>query len=280
MPATAWRRDRSMSQTGEPERSVAGVAAVRWEKGGQRMDRDGRGERPDMSGALHFLRDEFVDVLRAARTLEVRGERLSRAQRLEVAEEIARRAEQAIDALDEALSAPEKVARERPPVSPVAPTAQLVVAEVEDVARSRDVQVVVGVPSGLYAAMPIDALRQVVRNLLIDACRFAPPESVVQLRARRHGGDILVEVTHRSNGESPVVRLAGIDGPAESPEARPGVALTLKVVRALVETFGGATNVTARHGRVTFSVSLPSVGALGSVVRELDPAARATSAAR
>lgn len=240
------------------------------------MEANGREQHPDLSGALHFLRDEFVDVLKAARTLEVRGQRLSPGERLEVVEDIARTAERAIDALDEALSTPEKVARERPPVSPVAPTSQLVVDELTDLARSCGVHVVVGVPTGLYAAMPIDALRQVIRNLVIDACRFAPPDSIVQLRAHRRDGDILVDVTHRNNGDSPPVRLAGLDEGHDAADGhgRAGVALTLKVVRALVEAFGGATSVTARHGRVTFSVALPSVGGLGSTVRELDRALR------
>jgi K+-sensing histidine kinase KdpD len=234
------------------------------------MNRNGRVRHPDLSGVLHFLRDEFVEVLRTARTLEVRGQRLSPGERLELVEEVARRAEHAIDAVDEALSSPEKVARERPPVSPLAPTAGLVVAGLEDHARSCRVTIVVGVPSGLYAAMPVDALRQVLHNLVIDACRFARPDSIVQVRAHREDADIVIEVTHRGADDDDDLRLETLgDGDRNHADGRPGVALTLKVVRALAEAFGGATRITARNGRVTSAVALPSVGALGSPIREL-----------
>lgn len=241
-------------------------------------NRNGQAAHPDLSGALHFLRDEFVKVLKSARTLEVRGARLGASERLELVEEIARRAEHAIDTLDEALTTPEKVARERPPVSPVSPTAHLVLAELEDFAHSCRVSIVHGVPGGMYAAMPVEALRQVIHNLVLDACRFARADSIVQVRARREDSEIVIEVTHRNADDDYDLRLTTLSEQAhDPPDGRPGVALTLQVVRALVEAFGGTTRVTANHGRVSFAVSLPSVGALGSTVRELDTAGRTSA---
>lgn len=231
------------------------------------MDPRDPGDQLDLSGTLHVLRAEFVCVLKAARTLEIRGQRLTQAEWMELVEDIARRAEGVIDALDEALTSPEKVARQRPPVAPVASTARLVADELADFARSCGVSVVLGVPGGLYAAMPVDALRQVLHNLTIDACRFARPDSVVQVRARQEGDEVLIDVSHRGGTEGDDVRLARLDDPARSTSdvLRPGVALTLKVVRALVQAFGGVTSVTVTQGRVTFSLALPGVPPGGGV---------------
>lgn len=218
------------------------------------------GDHLDLSGTLHALRAEFVGVLKDARTLEIRGQRLTQSEWMDLVEDIARRAEGVIDALDEALSSPEKVARRRPPVAPVGSTARLVADELSDFARSCRVSIVLGVPSGLYAAMPVDALRQVLHNLTIDACRFARPDSVVQVRARRERDEVLVDVSHRGGSEGDDVRLATLDDAARgASDVRPGVALTLKVVRALVQAFGGVTSVTVTNGRVTFSLALPGV---------------------
>jgi two-component system, OmpR family, sensor histidine kinase KdpD len=106
------------------------------------------------------------------------------------------------------------------------------------------------------------ALEHVLFNLLDNAAKYTAPGSLVQLRALRRSGSVVIEVTDEGEGIRPedLERIfdkfyrASHDGPQRS-----GIGLGLAICRGYVEAMGGriiAGNRTDRAGAV-FNITMP-----------------------
>ena len=107
-----------------------------------------------------------------------------------------------------------------------------------------------------------DRLKQVLLNLLSNACRYSPPEADVTLRAERNGDEYRVDVIDRGAGIAPehigmlFQRFARVRTP-DTAKVR-GTGLGLYISRRIVEAHGGRIWVDSRPGAgSTFSVMLP-----------------------
>ncbi len=106
-----------------------------------------------------------------------------------------------------------------------------------------------------------DALARVLRNLIGNAVKYAPPGTVVVVRARAHGSMVEIAVEDRGPGIAaealprlfePYYRAPGAEAMA------PGTGLGLAVVKALVEAHGGRATVESELGKGTcVSFTLP-----------------------
>ena len=102
--------------------------------------------------------------------------------------------------------------------------------------------VVSEVDEGLAAYVDAVSLDQVVRALADHVRADARKDRTVTLRARREGGDILVEVLYGSGrSEVELRRLFQPFGSREAAETGAPATLALYVVRRLVEAHGGRT---------------------------------------
>lgn len=104
-------------------------------------------------------------------------------------------------------------------------------------------------------------LDRIVLNLLLNALKFSPPESPVELGAARESGRIAIRVADRGPG------IAREDLPhlfdryyrGRRTSMATGLGIGLYSVRLLVEAHGGSVRVeTGASGGTTFVVSLPA----------------------
>jgi signal transduction histidine kinase len=124
-----------------------------------------------------------------------------------------------------------------------------------------DVTLAVDCPDGFTVCMDPDALRQILRNLLDNALRYAPSGSQVTLSARRAGEHARIEVSDGGPGIPTdhlgrvFERFYRVDA-ARSREAG-GTGLGLSIVKHLAAAHGGETGIESEVGtgtRVWFTV--------------------------
>ncbi len=127
-----------------------------------------------------------------------------------------------------------------------------------------DRSVVLVAPEPVVVLGAEDQIRQVLANLLTNACRHTPAGTAVELAVRISAGEGLVEVTDDGDGLSPEAIEHVFDRFWREDKARAarrdqgGSGLGLSIVDALVTAHGGsvrAENVTGRGAR--FTVSFP-----------------------
>ena len=118
-----------------------------------------------------------------------------------------------------------------------------------------------------------DRLRQVVRNLLVNAIKFTPEGGHVMMRAGAEPGAVVVSIEDTGIGIEPQFLSQVFDRFAQAERGRTrgsgGLGLGLAIVRHLVELHGGAVEATSK-GRgcgATFTVRLPAIR------RDRDPSA-------
>lgn len=104
-------------------------------------------------------------------------------------------------------------------------------------------------------------LIQVFVNLLANACKYAPENSIVRVGAELHGGRVLTWVEDEGPGV-PEAQLGSIfdrfsRGPEQEPDAG-GLGLGLWIVKSIVERHGGQiTAFRTADNRTRFSFNLP-----------------------
>ena len=105
-------------------------------------------------------------------------------------------------------------------------------------------------------------LEHVLFNLLDNAAKYTPPESLIQLRAVREQDHVAIEVIDEGGGIRPADLERIFDkffrGKRQGPQS-PGIGLGLSICRGYVEAMGGqimARNRTDRGGAV-FTIALP-----------------------
>lgn len=125
-------------------------------------------------------------------------------------------------------------------------------------------------------------LVQVFNNLLVNAIKFTPAGGLIQVRARREGDEMVVDVQDSGVGIAPEDLDHIFDlfyqAPQKADRARGGLGLGLSIVKSLVRMHGGIVRATsAGPGQGTcVSVRLPSCEAPATApVAESLPPARA-----
>jgi two-component system, OmpR family, sensor histidine kinase KdpD len=137
-------------------------------------------------------------------------------------------------------------------------------------------RVAVDVPADL-PMLRIDAVlfEQVLFNLLDNAAKYAPPGSRIDLRARREGGKIAIEVCDEGPGipDGEWERIFDKFHRVQAQDRRrAGTGLGLAICRGFVEAQGGRISAGNRHDRsgavVTIRMPLPAEVEIGDGVAE------------
>ncbi|MFT3736890.1 MAG: HAMP domain-containing sensor histidine kinase [Rhodocyclaceae bacterium] len=118
--------------------------------------------------------------------------------------------------------------------------------------------------AGITIEADREKLRIVLDNLLSNAAKYAPEESIIDLVAKQNADEVLIEVTDLGPGIAPEQRER-IFEPFVQGEPPPydvsikGTGLGLSIVRELVTAHGGSVNISNNlpHG-TRFGVHLPS----------------------
>jgi signal transduction histidine kinase len=134
----------------------------------------------------------------------------------------------------------------------------VVAGEVRPRADQNGTTLVVRVDDGLHALADRRALRQVLTNLLSNACKFTH-QGRVTLWARAEGQRLVVDVEDTGVGMSPE-DLAVVFEPFQQGYAgqNQGTGLGLAICQRLVQGMGGQLTVTSEEGRGScFRVDLP-----------------------
>ncbi len=105
-----------------------------------------------------------------------------------------------------------------------------------------------------------EALERNLNNLLTNAVKYSPPQSPIDINARRRDGEVCISVIDRGRGIDPEDQphlferfYRGTKAPREG-----GLGLGLYITRTLVEAQGGKIWVESEPGRgSTFSFTLP-----------------------
>jgi len=115
-------------------------------------------------------------------------------------------------------------------------------------------------PDGLRILSDPLRLQQVLENLLANAIKFSPAESVVQLALRAEGQSLVWEVRDQGPGvpEDEQGRIFERFYRSPGTRAKPGTGLGLAIVKHLCRLMGGEVMVESRAGQgATFRVRLP-----------------------
>jgi CheY-like chemotaxis protein/anti-sigma regulatory factor (Ser/Thr protein kinase) len=141
--------------------------------------------------------------------------------------------------------------------------------------EERQHRLTVDVPAtGLVVNGDADRLAQVVANLLANAAKYTPTGGHVQVRARRDGDEVFVDIADDGQGLPPdlVPHIFDlfVQGPRASDRREGGLGLGLTLVRSLVAMHGGRVDAhsdgPARGS--TFTVRLPVTTARPEVAQE------------
>ena len=117
--------------------------------------------------------------------------------------------------------------------------------------------------TGLVVDGDVDRLSQVLANLLSNAAKYTPPGGHVQVRGRRDGAEVVVDIADNGQGLPldllPHVFDLFVQGPRTSDRREGGLGLGLTLVRSLVAMHNGRVEVHSDGPACgsTFTVRLP-----------------------
>jgi signal transduction histidine kinase len=139
-----------------------------------------------------------------------------------------------------------------------------VIEDLDDVPGRERLDLEVDLRAAREVAMPAEALRLVMVNLLGNALKYATPLTTVRVSVRAAGPSLLavsvsnagppITAADRERIFEPFVQLD-----SSLTRSASGVGLGLHIVRRLVESYGGVVDVDSVDDLVTFTVTVPTV---------------------
>jgi signal transduction histidine kinase len=213
----------------------------------------------------HELRTPLTGILGFGELLLTRDDRLSSAQRKEHLGRILREARRLQRVVDNLVYSSKVIQQDGSAAADFRGVLGAVIEDLDDVPeRERlDLEVDLQAPAR-EVAMPAEALRLVMVNLLGNALKYATPLTCVRVAARPAGPAMLavsvsndgppITAADRRRIFEPFVQLD-----SSLTRSASGVGLGLHIVRRLVESYGGTVAVDSADGLVTFTVTLPAV---------------------
>ena len=212
----------------------------------------------------HELRTPLTGILGFGELLLTRDDRLTTAQRKEHLGRILREARRLQRVVDNLVYSSKVIQQDGSAAADLRGVVRAVVEDLDDVPERERLDLEVDLGAAREVAMPAEALRLVMVNLLGNALKYATPLTTVRLNTRAAGPSLLaVSVTNvgppitladRARIFEPFVQLD-----SSLTRSVAGVGLGLHIVRRLVESYGGTVEVDSTGDLVTFTVAVPTV---------------------
>ncbi len=234
-----------------------------------------------LSTASHELKTPLTSVIAYAELLGDDERKLEASQRAEFLRRLAAEAQRLMSLIEDILDLSRlesgKLTLRRVPMS-LAAVVRDAVETSRPMAAKHHVELAETVEEDL-PAISIDEvkMRQVVVNLIVNAIKFSPERSRVEVHVGREEDALRVEVRDRGPGIKPedathIFELFG-QGVIESRDHKGGLGIGLHLVKRIIELHGGHVGVNSQPGRgSTFWIRLP-VAPAGSVVETVPEAA-------
>lgn len=220
-----------------------------------------------LSTASHELKTPLTSVIAYSELLDEHGGTLSIEQRGEFLGRLQSEAQRLLalieDILDLSRLETGKLTLRREPLV-LDKVAQAAAETARATAEKHGVRIVVTLDGGLPTVeMDEVKMRQVIVNLLVNAVKFSPDRQDVQLRSRRDGEFLVIEVQDQGPGIKPeesahIFELFG-QGLRQNDGKTSGLGIGLHLVKRITELHGGHVGVNSVPGQgSTFWVRLPA----------------------
>jgi signal transduction histidine kinase len=213
----------------------------------------------------HELRTPLTGILGFGELLLTRDDRLTADQRKEHLGRILREARRLQRVVDNLVYSSKVIQQDGSAAADLRGVVGAVIEDLEDVPGRERLDLEVDLRGAREVAMPAEALRLVMVNLLGNALKYATPLTTVRVAARPAGPALLaVSVANAGPPITPADRerifepFVQLD--SSLTRSASGVGLGLHIVRRLVESYGGAVDVDSVDDLVTFTVTVPTVG--------------------
>ncbi|HZA81436.1 MAG TPA: HAMP domain-containing sensor histidine kinase [Actinomycetes bacterium] len=212
----------------------------------------------------HELRTPLTGILGFGELLLTRDDQLGPDQRKEHLGRILREARRLQRVVDNLVYSSKVIQQDGNAAADLRGVVGAVVEDLEDVPGRERLDLEVELEGPTEVAMPAEALRLVMVNLLGNALKYATPMTCVRVAARPAGAGLLaisvantgppITPADRSRIFEPFVQLD-----SSLTRSASGVGLGLHIVRRLVESYGGTVAVDSDDGLVVFTVTVPIV---------------------
>jgi signal transduction histidine kinase len=224
----------------------------------------------------HELRTPLTGILGFGELLLTRDDRLTPDQRKEHLGRILREARRLQRVVDNLVYSSKVIQQDGTAAADLRGVLGQVIEDLDDVPERERLDLEVDLQiTDREVAMPAEALRLVMVNLLGNALKYATPLTTVQVAARQAGPSLVaVSVANAGPPITPADRkrifepFVQLD--SSLTRSASGVGLGLHIVRRLVDSYGGTVDVDSTDGVVTFTVTIPTVAA--APARTAEPA--------
>jgi signal transduction histidine kinase len=212
----------------------------------------------------HELRTPLTGILGFGELLLTRDDRLTSEQRKEHLGRILREARRLQRVVDNLVYSSKVIQQDGSAAADLRGVVGAVIEDLDDVPGRERLDLEVDLRAAREVAMPAEALRLVMVNLLGNALKYATPLTTVRVAARLVGPCLLaVSVSNAGPPITPADRervfepFVQLD--SSLTRSASGVGLGLHIVRRLVDSYGGTVEVDSVDDLVTFTITVPTV---------------------